>query len=184
MTDFSAGQRMSESSFDATLTPVNRRDAELTSDRSSFARRASRRIARFLTVVCFGVGATLAWQSYGNTVHQMIADWARQQGWSSLLPAMILPPIDGIAGEQPRQPVEAPAKPPALELPQLETITRDLAAMRQDVEQLAADQQQIAREIAKLRDSEPDIWNSLSVAPPGRPAARKPVPVVEQPSKP
>src|SRR3974390_1787463 len=33
--------------------------------RPSLGRRVSRRVARFVIVFCFGVGTTLAWQSYG-----------------------------------------------------------------------------------------------------------------------
>ena len=41
--------------------------------RPSLGKRVSRRLVRFLIVFSIGVGATLAWQSYGDAARAMIA---------------------------------------------------------------------------------------------------------------
>src|SRR5262249_1121851 len=75
----------------------------------------------------------------------------------------------------------APAAP-ALDQQQLNSLSLNLAAVRQSVEQLATQvasaQQQMSGEIAKLQASEQDILNKIA-APAPRPApvaARKPPP--------
>src|SRR5262245_3683729 len=40
----------------------------------SLGRRASRGLARFLIIFSIGIGATLAWQSYGDSVRAMLAN--------------------------------------------------------------------------------------------------------------
>ena len=46
-------------------------------------RRGSRGFTRYLVAVLIGVGATLAWQSYGDAGKQVIATKAPELGWSS-----------------------------------------------------------------------------------------------------
>jgi hypothetical protein len=166
----------------------------------SLSRRTSRSLARFLVAACVGVAATLAWQSYGGTVKRMIANSAPQLSWLLLsLPTTNPPSGHEIAVEQPSPPavqVSAPqAAPeqrgpvastasvstaptaPSPELQQLETMAHDLAAVRQSVEQLAAGQEQMARDIAKLQTAGQDIRRRISALPPAAaPTARKPVP--------
>src|SRR4029077_6832412 len=72
--DFSAGPRMTQPSLDPTLRPADVNHDPLPTDRPSLGRRTSRRLARFLVAACVGVAATLAWQSYGGTAKQMIAN--------------------------------------------------------------------------------------------------------------
>ena len=53
-------------------------------------RRGSRGgFARYLVAICFGVVATLAWQSYGEVPKQIIAAKAPQLGWSPETKQMI-----------------------------------------------------------------------------------------------
>jgi hypothetical protein len=79
----------------------------------------------------------------------------------------------------------APAAPaaPSPDRQQLNAMSLGLAVVRQSVDQLAAQlaagQEQMTREITKLRAAEQDILDKIS-APPPRPAAapaRKPVPL-------
>ena len=49
--------------------------------RPSLVTRAARRVTRFLIVLCIGVAATLAWQSYGDVARAMIANASPQLGW-------------------------------------------------------------------------------------------------------
>src|SRR6516164_1353911 len=86
--------------------------------RPSIARRVIRAVGRFSVVALLGVGATLAWQSYGG---EMIRAWAPSLGWLS------------------------PASPSAELQALLKPVAVDLAIMRRSVEQLAANQDQLAR---------------------------------------
>jgi hypothetical protein len=200
--DFSAGPRVTEPSLDATLRPADLSNDPLPTDRSSPGRRTSRSLARFLVTACIGVAATLAWQSYGGTAMQMIASSVPQLSWLSPQPAMSPPSGREIAVEQPSPPaVPASAPQPASaqagavaptasetaastaptapfpELQQLATMAHDLAAVRQSVEQLAAGQEQMARDIAKLQTAGQDIRRRISVLPPAAATtAHKPVP--------
>ncbi len=149
--------------------------------------------------VFLGVAATLVWQSYGEAAKQMIARWAPQLGWSLSLPATNPPPGPLVAEpshpsaeqastqEAAQTPASAQSAPemvapiapagPSSDPQQLEAIARDLAAVRQSIERLAAGQEQIARNIAK---AEQGIRQRIS-APPPQPAAapaRKPVPPI------
>jgi hypothetical protein len=152
---------------------------------------------------CVGVAATLAWQSYGGTAKQMIANAAPQLSWLVLPPPVTDPPSGHESAiEQPSPPAiqvpppqEASAQAgavvsasaetaasttptaPSPELQQLETVSHDLAAVRQSVEQLAAGQEEMARDIAKLQAAGQDIRRRISAIPPA-PAttARKPPP--------
>jgi hypothetical protein len=153
-------------------------------------------------MACFGAAATLAWQSYGGTAKQMIANSAPQLSWLLSLPAMNPPSGPEIAVEQSSPPAVQASAPqaasaqagavastasetaastaptaPSPELQQLETMAHDLAAVRQSVEQLAAGQEQMARDIAKLQTAGQDIRRRISALPPAAATtAHKPVP--------
>jgi len=112
------------------------------SDRLSNNRRRTRSLARFSLAVLIGVGATLAWQSYGG---EAVSVWAPSLGW--LLPVS-----------------------PSAELQaQLKPVVLDLAIMKRSVEQLASGQDQLAREqdqmtqaFAELQAAEQDIKQNIS----------------------
>ena len=198
--DFSAGPRVTEPSLDATLRPADLNNDPLPTDRLSLSRRTSHSLARFLVMACVGAAATLAWQSYGGTAKQMIANLAPQLSWLLLsLPAMNPPSGREIAVEQASPPAVQASAPqaasaqagstasetaastaptaPSPELQQLETMAHDLAAVRQSVEQLAAGQEQMARDIANLQTAGQDIRRRISALPPAAATtAHKPVP--------
>jgi len=168
----STGLWGTEPSVDATLRPANLKDDRLPSKRPSPGKRASRALARFLITFCIGVAAILAWQSYGDAAREMIASSSPQLGW-------LAPQAAPVAQTAPN--MIAPAAPtvPSPDRQQLNAMSLSLAALRQSVDQLAAGQEQMTREITKLRATEQDILDRIS-APPPRPAAapaRKPVPV-------
>jgi hypothetical protein len=198
--DFSAGPRMTEPSLDPTLRPdVN--NGPLATDRPSPGRRTSRSLARFLVAVCIGVAATLAWQSYSGTAKQMIANSAPRLGRLLLSPPRANQPsgrettieqpspsaVQTSAPQAPSAQAGAVASSetaksttrsaPSRELQQqLETMEQDLAAVRQSVEQLAAGQEQMARDIAKLHTAGQDIRRRTSALPPAATTAHKPAP--------
>jgi hypothetical protein len=174
---------------------------------NAMERLASRRI-RYLVAICLGVAAILAWQSYGEAAKQiiatkapelawspqtkqMIAGWMQQLGWTKPLVAESKPaPVTQTAPETVA--AKAPATP-SLDPQQVKQIEADVAAIRQavernlvdvraTVEQLAASQDQVAREIEKLQAADTEILEKIPTPPPKRSApARKPTSIVPSP---
>jgi len=168
------------------VTDLRPRPVELTEEplpppppQRPVGRRAGRRFLRFVITLGIGVGGTLAWQTYGDDARQMAAmAYPEQLGW-------IAPQAASTVAAAPSTPATvaaaAPAAP-ALDQQQLNSLSLNLAAVRQSVEQLATQvasaQQQMSGEIARLQASEQDILNKIA-APAPRPApvaARKPPP--------
>jgi hypothetical protein len=125
--------------------------------------KAGRFLVTFLVAFCFGVLATLAWQSHSDAARGMIANLSPRLSWLGPSPAPL-----GAA---------TPAAPSSGQ-EELKTISSGLAEVRQRVEeiaaQLAAVQQQMTRDISnKLEAVEQNIFDKLS-APPPRSAAAQP----------
>jgi hypothetical protein len=192
--DFSAGPRLTDSSLDTMLHRAGANDDPKTTilptGRPSPGRRTSRSLARFLAAACVGAALTLAWQSYGGTAEQMVANAAPQLGWLMPQPATDTPSgVENVVEQAstPAAPAQtgtaasaenaAAATPsePALDLRQLEAMSHDLAVMRESLAQLGAGQEQIARDIAKLQTDAQDIRRRISAYPVAI-SARKPVP--------
>ena len=127
----------------------------------SLGKRISRRLVRFPVVFSIGVGATLAWQSYGHAARAMIAT-----SWPQL--AALAPEPAPVPQAAPEQTAAAPqATAPELQqlkedlaqvkqdLQQFKEMPPALASLRQSVDQLAGSQQQIAGTIAKLAAPKP-----------------------------
>jgi hypothetical protein len=155
--------------------PVKVRN-DMLEDEPSFGRRASRALLRFVITLGIGIGGTLAWQAWGDTARQMTAKaFPAQFGW-------IAPPA-ATAALAPKSASAAPAAPaaPSIDPQQLNAMSADIAAMKQSVEQLAAqvaaNQQQMSDELAKLQAAEHDILAKIPTPPP-RPA---PAPVRRPP---
>jgi len=147
--------------------------ADLLAGEPSAARLPTRkRPSRFLIAFCIGVAATLAWQSYGDAAREIIATSYPQLGW--------LAPQAAAAQAAPATIAAATA---SLDQQELKAMSLSLAAVRQRVDQLAAQvaagQDQMTRDFtAKLHAAEQDILDKIS-APAPQPAtgpARKPVP--------
>ncbi|MBR0973911.1 hypothetical protein [Bradyrhizobium japonicum] len=167
----------------------------------------------FVTFLFAGgsAAATVAWEKHGDTAKQMLAEWT--PALASLLPAtsqtapvaaaQAAPPTEQAATDQA---TDQSASPPAAQLAaaapaatqgdatqSVQSMTRDLAAMAQQIEalkaniaELKAGQEQMARELAKpvpkpMAEAKPpvDPHARVSALPP-RPAVRKPKPVVSQ----
>ena len=177
--EFSAESRVTEPSLDETFPTAKPIDGRSPHDQPSLAGRALRRFSRFLLIMSIGVAATLAWQSYRDAAKQAVLDWAAQSGWSSLLPLAGLPSaLDIASGRATRPP---PAQAPTMEssrpeaalgappraMPPLEAMAQDFAAIRQNVERLAAGQEQLAHDMVKLHSAVQVIEQTFA-------AARKP----------
>jgi len=115
-----------------------------------------------------GVGAALAWQYHGDGAKEMVRTLAASLGWLS---SVSTTKSRGVGAEQPgstpagqvsgqdvvRQPAPAVAAMSSKLVRQFEEIARDLAAVRNSVEQLTAKQEQMAQNIATLQAVEGDL---------------------------
>jgi cytoskeletal protein RodZ len=179
-------------------------DNDRLAGRSSIVRRVLRSLARFSIAVLIGVGATLAWQSYGDTAREMLSTEVPSLSWLSVSTTTPTPDAEGSAqkpaGSQsaPAQTAPSAAAATTSQFTQLEPIAHDLAAMRRSLEQLAAKQEQMAQNIAAMQAAEQDIRKKMMAQtisdqprkppkPPANPSpAQSPVrppPVVQSPSQ-
>ena len=134
-------------------------------------KRGSRRFGRYLVAILIGVAATLAWQSYGESAKQII-------GWTK-------PPA---SPEKQALPVaQAAPTAPSIDPEKVQQMTRDLATLRQTVEQLATGQEQVTQKIGKLEVADMEILAKITPAPPPRrpiaAQARKPTPTAPPTSR-
>ena len=209
--DFAAGAMVPEvdtTSFRA--ASVN--DVPAPGEHRSMARRALRGFIALLLAASFGAAA-IAWKGYGDVAIRQIAKLTTQivlvSSLTSEKPALAVQPepaavpadAANTVSPQPAPAAQtaaeaaapAAAAPSADQAQLLQSMTRDLASVRQEVEQLKAgiaelkaSQPQVSREVAKaseVKASEPNLRPRISAAPP-RPAAaraRKPMPPYPQP---
>jgi hypothetical protein len=148
------------------------KNAQFRSDRPPTSRRLVRSLAGFFIAVFIGVGGTLGWQSYGDEAKEMLRTWAPSLSW--LIPVSTEAPAPAVTSAE----LQEKLKPVAL----------DVAIVRRSIEQLAFNQDQLARKqdqmaqaIAALQAAEQDISQKiLAVAPP----APKAVHVSPKPAQP
>jgi hypothetical protein len=126
-------------------------EGQVASDRPSIVRRIFR-LPRFSIAVLIGIGATLGWQSYGDAAKEII--------------------VEQIPTLAPVLPVSAMKSPfltaTSLEMvQQLLPLTFGINVMRRTVDQLVAQQEQLAQNIAVLQAAvEEDVRQKASSAPP------------------
>jgi hypothetical protein len=165
-------------------------------------RRYLRGFARFLAAIVIGIVATLAWQAYGEQTKQiiatrapdlswspetkqMMANFVQQLGWTKQPSEVETAPAQKTALQTPTAPATetlAPSAPPApaVDPEQVHEIMRNLAAMRQSLDQIIYGQDQMAGEIARLQSADTEILEKIPAPPPRQPAAapaRKPIAV-------
>lgn len=140
-------------------------------------RRPLRACANFLIVLGAGIAGTLAWQAYGHTARDMIANaYPQQLGWMA-------PPAEEPAAPAPTTVGSAaPMVAPDQQQQQLDAISLSIATLRTNLDrlatQLATGQQQTAGDIARLQASEQDILSKIAAPPRPAPApVRKPAPL-------
>ena len=212
-----ASDRSAEALAVATLGPADLR-APIPREQRLLGRRGT--LARAAIAFCLGATAIWAWHQHGGPARDMIATRARPLGWISARPSADQTPAPqtlDLAPDQAAAPpaVETSAPPPAqaasqaasiaqpattaanepgaasAERQQIETMARDLATLRQTVEQLAAGQEQLTRKIAKKPQAEepkaeqPDkrMLHRVSAqdAPTVAAPSRKPAPITPMP---
>ncbi len=144
--------------------------------RPALTSRVMRGVIGLLLTACLA-GLAVFWQARGETAGAMIAQWA-PSFVMALLPPRQDPAIDQPSAAPAAEAIAAPAAPPPPPPPQiavdnvnsdaagasalLQSMTRDLTNLRQDLEQVKADiadlkarQEQMARKMAKASDPRP-----------------------------
>jgi hypothetical protein len=181
---------------DTMFRPASVNDVLASGHRWSMARRAARGFIALLLTACIGAAA-IAWQSHGDAAKRKIAKLATQLVLISSLPpqkpalaAQPPPPAvqaDAANAASPQLAPLAPTVPeavaPAAAAPSpdsaqlLQSMSRDLASLGQEVEQLKASQEQMSRDIAKASEQN-HPRPRISALPPRSAAApaRKPMP--------
>ena len=140
-----------------TLHAFGRRSDRPESRSPSVGRRIFRAFTRFVVTLLIGIGATLAWQSYGEVAREMAA--ARAPNLARLLP-----------------PTGWPASSTAAQQP----AAYNLETLRLNIEQLAARQDLMAQSFATLLAVEMDIRQKMAFTP----ASAVAIPAPNQPAAP
>jgi len=151
--------------------------------RPSRGKRVLRGLVLFLILCSIGVGAALAWQSYGHAARAVIATSWPQLAWlapeSAPVPQAV-PQAAPTVAPQAMAPPELQQLKEELaqlknELQQLKEMPSALASLRQNVDQLAGSQQEIAGTVAKLGTRQQEILRKLASATPRPAPAPKPL---------
>ena len=150
-------------------------------------KRSSRGFTRYVLAICVGAAATLAWLSYGEAAKQiiatrgpelgwspetkqMIANWVQQFGWTKPEngPEKIAVSLPGAQVATVAQTVRAAVTPPtpSIDREQVHQIAVDLATLEQTVDQLAASQDKIGRNIDRLQGAVAEILVKIPEPPP------------------
>jgi hypothetical protein len=108
---------------------------------------------------------------------QMIASWVQQLGWTKPSAPVMLRAAP-VAQTAPETVVPKAPAASSLDLQQGQQIALHLAALRQTVEQIAAGQDKMVRDINKLLVADVELLLKIPAPPPQPPAApaRKPIP--------
>jgi hypothetical protein len=142
--------------------------------RPSIANRMLRSVGRFFAAVLIGVGLTLAGQSYSEQLNEIITGGAPSLAW--LVPAQGPKKTEAAISSEVAQ--------------QIKLIAVDLAIVRRNIGQLAANQDQFAakqeqmnQNIAMLQQVEQDVRQQV-LAPPAPKAVHPPAPTAHNPPQP
>src|SRR5262245_39510109 len=168
VTDFPSGPR----------PPAAVRNNGSEGKKHAVGRRPMRAVFRFFIAVLIGVGATLAWQSYGDEAKEMVRASAPSLAW--LLPNSTKSPRDdqvSTVAYVTSAEVAQQLKPVALDL---SYVRRGIDQLAIRIEQLAARQEKMARDVAILPAVEQDIREKLSPPPQPRTVAPRKNTTVDQ----
>jgi hypothetical protein len=129
-------------------------EEQLPSHRPSTGRLMLRAVVRFSFVFLIGVATTLGWQSYHGKAKELVRTWVPWLSWV-LARALATADTSSELGQR------------------LKPVAIDLALVRRSVEQLVADQKQlatkqeeIAHDVAMIQSVKRDFRESISSGPP------------------
>jgi hypothetical protein len=154
--------------------PSGPKNLQFSGKRPSISRRLTRSLSRFFLAILIGVAGTHTWQ-HGDEVADFVRIWVPSLGW--LLPVSTTKaPATAVTSTDLQQ--------------QLKPMAIDLALVRRSMEQLGANQDQLARKqdqmtqaIATVQAAEQDINQKiLALAPPAPKAIHVPSPKTPQPA--
>lgn len=157
-------------------TPIRAADLEndwSTNEETASSEGTLRRFVRSMITFYIGVGATLAWQSYGDEARQTIANLSPQLNW--LAPQAAAAPTVPDTNEEITRSVDR------IVAANQEQITRSVdrivgagqEQIARSIAQLAADQEQLAREIIRLQAiSQYGLYKIAEPRPASSPAPR------------
>jgi len=106
----------------------------------------------FLITFCIGVAATLAWQSHGDALREMIANSYPQLRW-------LAPQAETVTQNAPD--TIAPVAQAALSPDQQQLNAMSLDAVRQGIDRIAASQEQISRSADRIAASQEQMARSV-----------------------
>jgi hypothetical protein len=136
-----------------TVLPADLKNDRYPNGRSSVGRRALTALVRFLTIFCIGVSATLAWQSYGEVVREMVASSYPQLSWLAPQAEPVpqnAPDVIGLASRT---------------VPQPNAMSVDLDAVRQNIDRIAtsiaSSQEQMTGSADRIATSQQQIAGSV-----------------------
>jgi hypothetical protein len=127
---------------------------QVESRRPSISRRIFRTLTRFSTAVLIGIGATLGWQSHGDTAREIMVARVPTLAWLLSVSTTKSPALAAATSPDPVQ--------------QLGPMASNLDVVRRSVEQLAAKQDQMSQNIATMQAVEEDIRQKMSAPPPSQ----------------
>ena len=144
--------------------PAKVKNDQLTTSRSSLGKRASFAFAYYMIVFFVGIGATLAWQTYGDAARHLIVPAAsapdqQQLNAMSLDLAAVRRSIDGLA------------------ISIGTSIATSQEQTTHSIDELTASLEQMTHEIAKLQAVEQYVLYKNSDPPPRAAPAQVPKPV-------
>jgi hypothetical protein len=141
------------------ICPADMKNGRLLNRQPSFRKRTWRAVSRFLITFCIGAAATVAWQSHGDAVRDIIA---------SLYPPLAWLAPQGEPAAQDALDMIGPAASAAHSLDQqkqLNVVPIDLETVRQGIDRMApsivAGQEQMARSIDRIAATQEQIARSV-----------------------
>jgi hypothetical protein len=134
------------------------RDDGYPKERSSVGKRALTTLVRFLIIFCIGVSATLAWQSYGDPVRELIASSHPQLSW-------LAPQAESVPQNAPDVIELASRTASSADQRQPNAISLDLDAVRQAIDRIAtsiaSSQEKMTSSADRIATSQQQIASSL-----------------------
>jgi hypothetical protein len=143
----------------------------------SLGNRMAQATGRFIVAVLIGVGATLAWQSYGDEARVMLVNRAPSLAWLAPVSAAQSTTATPISSADLAQQL----KPMALDIAILHHDLEQLAAKQ---EQFAAKQGQIAQGVSTMEAVEREISLRVAAMTPPKTVHPQPHPALQHPAQP
>jgi uncharacterized iron-regulated membrane protein len=137
------------------LDPDDLKSDTFPNKRPSLHKRIPLALGRFLIAFCFGVTATLAWQSYEGATRQMLASSFPHLLWLAQPAAQNA--SETIAFVAPAAP--APRPP---DQQQLGAISLDLDGLRRSVDRLSGSQEQMTRNVDQLAAGQVELTGEIT----------------------